>query len=57
MNSGYTLSGTLTTIQHNVRIYPPEVLKKAVRDYMKVIKQKERKEKLKKINEFYEANQ
>ena len=52
MNSGYTLSGTLTTIQHNVRIYPPEALKKAVRDYMKVIKQKERKEKLKKINEL-----
>ena len=51
MNSGYTLWGTLTSIQHNPsRIYPPEALKNAISHYMKMINQKQRKEKLENIN-------
>ncbi len=53
MNSGYTLWGTLTSIQHNPsRIYPPEALKNAISHYMKMITQKQRKEKLEKITKI-----
>lgn len=36
---------------NNGRIYPPEALKDAIKDYMKKLKQKQRREKLEKIND------
>ena len=36
----------------NGRIYPNEALKKAVKEYMKKLKRKERKEKLLKLSKY-----
>ena len=52
MNS-HTISGyTVTAGPNNGRIYQPETLKKAIKEYKQKLKKLERKHKLEKLNEL-----